>query len=155
MSSPVITLADDLVSRLGTATGYSFVRRNGPYLKASDVVDQCWLVVPASQTQAIVGRQVDRCVLGCDVALQIALPEPTDLEPSPMENQAWFDEQMDAIERVIRCFRQNGSLRNVEFAGGLFFQSMTNQPIYRPDLLIDQQMFISVVRLEFAGEIES
>lgn len=158
MAAPVITLADDLVTNLNTQlSGYNFERRVGPYLKKSEIASGKWIVVPAGDEQEIRARQVDRSTLTVDVAYQEPLPDTTDAQPNPIENLPWFDANMAKIDAVKALFRGEGAFRNMAFDpnGEFILQSMTNTPIYRPDLMQDHQIFTAVIRLEFAGEITS
>ena len=81
------------------------------------------------------------------------MPDKTDDEPDPLENATWFDAVMAKIETVKNAFRGDGNLRQDTFAGGFQFSTMTNTPIYRPDLMMDFQIFTAVIRFEFVGEI--
>lgn len=155
MAAPVITLADDLVSKLNTQTGYTFERRQAPYLNRSLLTSGKWIVVPAGDSQEIGARKVDKTTLTVDVGYQEALPAKTDAEPDPIENQTFFDDRMSKLEVVKALFRGEGALRNADFnpSSSFVFQSMNNTPIYRPDLMNDHQIFTAVIRLEFLGEI--
>lgn len=156
MAAPIVELADDLVSKLATATGYTFARRMGPYLQRDDLDDGGrWIVVAAGDEQTAKARQVDRSTLIVDVAYQEALPESTDAAPNPLENLSWLDARMERVENVKNAFRGEGSLRDADWPGDLVFVRMTNSPIYRPDILTDYQIFTAVIRLEFVGELES
>jgi hypothetical protein len=88
------------------------------------------------------------------VAYQEPLPDKTDAQPNPLENMVWFDATMAEVEPVKNLYRGGGPLRDTVY-DGLQFARMLNTPIYRPDLHIDHQIFTSVVRLEFVGEIPS
>lgn len=155
MAAPVISIADDLVTKLAVATGYTFERRSAPYLSREDVVGGKWFVVPAGDEQVIKARNVDRSTLTIDVAYQEPLPEKSDAYPDPIENLVWFDAVMAKVEDVKNLFRGNGDLRDTRFATHFDFFTMTNTPIYRPDLMTDYQIFTAVIRLEFVGEIEA
>jgi hypothetical protein len=153
---PVIELADDLVTKLGTETGETFERRVTAYFSRDDVSAGKWVVIPAGDETEIKGRMVDSSTLTVDVGYQEALPEKTSSERDPLNNKTWFDARMQKLEDVKDLFRGEGSLRRVAFAPSseFRFQRMSNTPIYRPDLMTDYQIFTAVVRLEFLGEIE-
>lgn len=153
MANPVITLADDLKTTLAAETGYTFERRVAPYWERKQVSVGKWVVIPATKETEIKARAVDRTRIAIDVAYQQALPESTDSQPDPIENHPWFDANMAKIETVEALFRPGGNLREHLFALGFYFQSLENNPIYRPDLLQDYQIFTSVVRITFDGEI--
>lgn len=154
MASPVIDLAISLISDLQTQTGLTFTRRIAPYLKREDITGGKWIVIVAGDEQETAGRHIDRSTLTVDVAYQEPLPEKTDAQPNPLENLSWFDVTMAKVEDVKNLFRGNGPLRDAAYDGLVFFR-MINTPIYRPDLHVDYQIFTSVVRLEFVGEIAS
>ena len=156
MGVPVIDLADDLVTKLGTETSHSFERRVAPYFSKDDVEGGKWIVIPAGDTQDIRARKVDVSTLTVDVGYQANLPDKTNAEPDPLNNTTWFDAEMQKLEDVKDLFRGEGSLRHEKFAPSskFYFQAMTNTPIYRPDLMTDYQIFTAVIRLEFLGEIE-
>ena len=163
MASPIITLADNLKTKLEANTSFTFTRRNAPYFKREDVEDGKWIIVAAGDEQAIRARNVDRSTLIVDVAYQETMPDKTDANPDPSENMTFFDNRMLLVEEVKNLFRGGGPLRNTTFDAGnlnalnqaipVYFQSMSNSPIYRPDMIRDYQIFTSVVRLEFAGEL--
>ena len=153
MAAPAITLTDDLITELETATGYTFTRRISPYLKREDIAGGKWLAVATGDEQAIKAREVDRTTLTIDIAYQEPLPDKTDDEPDPMENKTWFDAVMAKLEEIKNLFRGDGDLRQATFAGGFQFSTMTNTPIYRPDLIQDFQIFTAVIRFEFVGEV--
>lgn len=155
MTVPVIALADDVAAKLATENGFTFERRVAPYLEREQVVEGKWIVIAAGDTQSIKARQVDGTTLTVDVAYQVAAPEVTDAEPDPIENADWFAAAMQLVETVKNCFRGEGELRDAAFAGGFAFATMTNNPIYRLDMLINYEIFTAVVRLEFVGEIEA
>ena len=153
MAAPVITLTDDLIAKLETETGYTFTRRISPYLKREQITGGKWIAVATGDEQVIKAREVDRSTLTIDIAYQEPLPDKTDDEPDPLENATWFDAVMAKIETVKNAFRGDGNLRQDSFAGGFQFSTMTNTPIYRPDLMMDFQIFTAVIRFEFVGEI--
>ena len=72
-----------------------------------------------------------------------------------MENKTWFDAVMAKLEEIKNLFRGDGDLRQATFADGFQFSTMTNTPIYRPDLIQDFQIFTAVMRFEFVGEVTS
>ena len=151
---PCTELSDEVAVQLNTATGYTFERRITAYYKRDDLVEGKWVVIAAGDAQSIRGRDVDRTTLIVDVGYQIALPESSEDYPDPVENRPFIDAQMLIVENVKNPFRGEGSLRHESFLG-FSFSNMTNTPIYRPDLLIDKQIFTAVIRLEFVGEIEA
>lgn len=155
MGVPVIELADDLVTKLGTETGFTFERRVAPFFSKADVSGGKWIVLPAGDTQDVRGRKVDVSTLTVDVGYQEDLPDKTNDEPDPLNNKTWFDANMQKLEDVKDLFRGEGNLRLAKFAPSdqFRFQSFTNTPIYRPDLMTDYQIFTAVIRLEFLGEI--
>ena len=153
MPAPVLTLTDDLISKLATATGYTFTRRISPFLKREQIIGGKWIAIAAGDEQAIEAREVDRTTLTIDIAYQEPLPDKSDLQPDPLENKTWFDAVMAKIENVKNQFRGDGDLRQTAYAGGFQFSTMTNTPIYHPDLMMDFQIFTAVIRFEFTGEI--
>lgn len=157
MAAPIITLAAELKTQLESAIGGTFERRNAPYFRRDDIEDGKWIIVAAGDEQTIRSRIADRSTLTIDIAYQEALPDKTDANPDPTENHTWFDDKMAKVEAVKNLFRAggNGPLRDYQWGNGLYFQTMTNSPIYRPDMMQDYQIFTSVIRLTFVGEIEA
>ena len=153
MPAPVIELRDAVADALNVALApSSFEKRWVAYLKRKDVEEGKWLVTPAGDDRITAAKAVVKSNLVVDVIWQISLPDSTDAAPDPLQNDAWFTAQMDRIETVKELFATDGDLRDEQFAGFDFFR-LTNSPIYRPDLLTDYQIFTSVVRLEFLGEV--
>jgi hypothetical protein len=155
---PVFDLRDAVADQIAAAIGTPVEKRIVAYTKRADVRTGKWIATAAGEETIIVGRSVDESTLTIDVGYQIALPESTADYPDPMENTPWFAEQMAAVESVKLLFRgetddhEAGALRDADFSG-MSFVRLTNGPIYRPDLLIDFQIFTSVIRLEFIGEV--
>ena len=155
MAAPIITLVAELKTQLEFYVGGTFERRNAPYFKREQVTAGKWIIVPAADEQAIRSRAGDRSTLTIDVAYQQALPDKTDANPDPTENHSWFDARMATVEAVKNLFRGGGQgpLRNRVWTSSFYFQTMENAPIYRPDMIQDYQIFTSVIRLTFAGEL--
>jgi hypothetical protein len=153
MPAPVIALRDAVADALAAElTPATFEKRWVAYMKRADVAEGKWVVTPAGDDRTTAAKAVVKSNLVVDVIWQIALPDSTDTALDPLTNNAWFHEQMDRIETVKELFATDGDLRDEQFAG-FDFLKLTNSPIYRPDLLTDYQIFTSVVRLEFLGEV--
>jgi hypothetical protein len=153
MTTPIIEVRNAVADALHAAfPAITFEKRFVGYLKRADVIEGKWLVTPAGDDRANAAKVVVKSTAFVDVIWQIALPESTDAFPDPLENTTWFDAQMQAVETVKELFATDGELRDVDFAGFQFLR-LSNNPIYRPDLLTDYQIFTSVVRLELLGEV--
>lgn len=155
MTVPIIVLRDDVRTQIQNDAGITIENRRAPYLSAADVASGKWILVTAGDDQAIAGRQVDRTTLTIDLAWQIKLPDKSATVSNPLEDEDFFESQMQAVETVKNLFRGGGTLRDTRFSGGFDFLRFTNSPIYRPDMLIEHQIFTSVIRLEFLGEVEA
>lgn len=157
MAAPIVELTNDVAAKLATATGFTFTRRISATFNKTELAGGKWSVLSAADIQASKAKQVDRSTLTVDVAYQEPLPEKTEAYPDPRENLEWFDSRMVLLETVKSLFRGGGALRNARYAPGtaFAFQSMEHSPIYRPDLMNDESIFTSAIRLEFFGEIES
>jgi hypothetical protein len=163
-NSPAVLIADMLVGRLkALLSGVISTRRYSGYLDKDAVRTGKYVVVPAGE-EFEGKRGVDHRVISIDVAWQIALPRPTEANKDPLENRVWIDEQMGRIEAIKRLFAAEaevydpittqyttvtqGPLRDYNFAGANFLR-WSNSPLWRPDLMRDNSIFTSVVRLEF------
>ncbi len=153
MATPILDVRNAVADALHTALpSVDFEKRFVGYLTRADVLDGKWLVTPAGDDRANAARVVVKSTAIVDVNWQIALPESSDTYPDPLKNTPWFDEQMQTVETVKELFATDGELRDADFAGFRFLR-LSNNPIYRPDLLTDYQIFTSVVRLELLGEV--
>ena len=151
--TPIIEVRNAVADALETALpAITFEKRFVGYLKRADVTIGKWLVTPAGDERKTAARDVVLSTAVVDVIWEIALPESTDTYPDPLGNTTWFDTQMQAVETVKDLFATDGQLRYSSFAG-FGFVRLSNNPIYRPDLLTDYQIFTSIVRLELLGEV--
>lgn len=150
MSVPVIDVAIALKAAIEGALSITVERRYSAYFDPGQVRDGKYLLVTSGEdTDA--KRGIDLLDLTVDVGYQIALPVPTESEPDPANNLTWADGQMAKVQAIKQLFRAGGSLRDSDFAGATYLR-MTNSPIFRPEMLRDNQIFTSVLRLEFRLE---
>lgn len=151
-----IQVAEALRSAIATALGVTVERRYTAYYDKQDVVAGKYLVVGAvSELEG--KRGIDQLTIGVDVGYQRGLPDPTDEWPDPKNNIPWLDAESDKVQAIKDLFAAGdelsgeGPLRAMNFAGALYLR-WTNSPLYRPDLLLNNSIYTSVIRCEFRIE---
>lgn len=149
MPAPITTLAIALAAQLSTALGVTVERRYAPYLDAAQLVTAKWILLAAGDERVTPGRGVEVDELTVHVALQIAMPDVDDRDDEYLDNLPFLDEQMNAVEQLKALYRPGGALRSVDVAG-CEFRRLRNTPIYRPELLLDDGIFTSVVELVYS-----
>lgn len=148
--TPAIEIAKALQSAIENQLDITITRRYSAYFNREDVRDGKYLIVSAGEdTDA--KRSIDLLDVTVDVGYQIALPEPTEDEPDPANNLPWADAQLAKVQAIKQLFRDDGLLREADFAGGTYLR-MTNTPLYRPETMRDNEIFTSVIRFEFRSE---
>lgn len=147
----IVALADALITEFATA-GKTFTRRYIPFFDAKSVENGKWFVVAAAE-EVTKKRATDSVVHGVDIAYQKALPASQAGAENPLENNTFIDACMTEVESVKALFREGGSLNDKDIGAKKWVVlRMTNNPIYRPDLLLENQIFTSVIRLEFLAQ---
>lgn len=149
---PAIDIAEALREAIETALSIYVVRRYSAYLDREDVKDGVYLIVAAGEDRDA-KRSIDLLTITVDVAYQIALPVPTEANPDPVNNLPWADEQLAKVDAIKNLFGPAGSLREMDFAGATYLR-LANTPLYRPDVMRENEIFTSVIRFEFRTEAE-
>lgn len=153
MTTPIVELTKALIIAIN-AQGKSLVRRYVRFYVAAGLpAEGQWFAIGVEE-DATKKRHIDIVTHAVDVAFQRALPPASAGQPDPMNNLAFLDDCMLEVESVKAMFRAGGPLADVAIDGKWVFQSMANSPIYRPDLLVENQIFTSVIRLTFLTEQE-
>lgn len=150
MTAPVLSLASALTTKLAEVTGKQFYRRYAPFSEAKELEAGKWVVLAAAE-DFTKKRTTDQTVVSADVGYQRQIPPANNTNPDPLANLTFLDGCLNEVESVKALFRENGTLADLAINDFVFLR-MTNSPIYRSDLLIEQQIFISVLRLEFLVE---
>lgn len=148
MTAPVLSLATALTTKLNELTGKQFIRRYAPFYESKDIESGKWLVLAAAEEYSQVARSVGRTIVSVDVGYQVQMPPANNTNPDPLANLTFLDGCLNEVESVKALFKEGGPLQSVSFSD-FVFKSMSNSPIYRTDILIEQQIFISVIRLDF------
>ncbi|QDV26934.1 hypothetical protein [Aureliella helgolandensis] len=152
MPTPIQELTIALQSAIAAELSIVIERRKIAYFTPGEVREGKYIIVGIGEdTNA--KRGIDLLDLQVDLGYQIALPEPTESNPDPANNIPWSDEQEQKVDAIKQLFRPDGALRDRAIAGVNYLR-MQNTPIYRPDMLLDNQIFTSVIRLEFRSENE-
>lgn len=144
---PAIEIAKELAAAVSAALSITVERRCSPYFNREQVKDGKYLIIPSAEDRTA-KRGVDLLELSVDIGYQIALPEPTEAQPDPANNLPWADSQLEKVQAIKELFQDDGDLRDASFAGATFLR-MTNTPLFRPDLMRDNEIFTSVIRFEF------
>jgi hypothetical protein len=147
--SPLIETAEALRSAVQAAISQVVTRRYVPYYQSNDVIEAKRFVL-LSREEVETARSTDRTTLTLGLVYQIALPKSTTANGNPLDNVEWLDQQMEEVEELRALFREGGSLLRAELAGGKasFKQFQTHEP-YRPDMLMENNIFTSVTLLDF------
>lgn len=147
---PAIEVAKALGPAIETALSITIERRYSPYFNREDVKNGKYLIIASGEDRAA-KRGIDLLELTVDVGYQVALPAPTEAYPDPANNLPWSDAELEKLQSIKELFEDGGELRDAEFAGATFLR-MTNTPLFRPDLMRDNEIFTSVIRFEFRTE---
>jgi hypothetical protein len=143
---PAIQVGEALATAISGALSITIERRYSPYYNRSDVSAGKYLYI-ASGEDRDAKRGLDILELTVDVGYQIGLPEPTEAYPDPANNLPWADAQLAKVQAIKELFEDEGDLRDADFAGATYLR-MTNTPLFRPELLRDNEIFTSVIRFE-------
>lgn len=153
MTVPIVTLTTAVITAIN-GQGKNLVRRYVRFYVAKDLpADGQWFAIGVDE-QINKKRTTDIVKPVVDVAFQRPLPAASSQYPDPVNNLPFLDQCMDEVESVKALFREGGALAEFEFGNKWAFESMENSPIYRPDLLVENQIFTSVIRLTFLTELE-
>lgn len=153
MAAPIKVLAIALLAELNSATGKTFTRRYAPYYDSEQLVEAKYFVIATRERNSVAARTVERSDLTILVGVQQALPDTADKNDEFIENTEWLDDRMDEVETIKALFRPGGALRNKSI-GGCEFKSMANDPVYMPELLLDNAIFTSMLELVYEFETE-
>lgn len=153
MPAPIKVLAIALLAELNTATGKTFTRRYAPYYDAAELAEPKYFLITTRERNNVAARSVERSDLTVLIGFQQALPDAEDKDDDFLENTDWLDARMDEVETIKGLFRPGGALRNKSI-GGCEFKTMTNDPVYMPDLLLDNAIFTSMIELVYEFETE-
>lgn len=147
---PAVEIAKALTVAIGDALSITLQRRCSPYFNREEVKDGKYLIIPTGEDRSA-KRAIDLLEITVDVGYQIALPDPTEANPDPSNNLTWADAQLEKVQAIKELFEDEGDLRDADFAGATFVR-MTNTPLFRPDLMRDNEIFTSVIRFEFRAQ---
>jgi hypothetical protein len=153
MAEQILILRDAVLAKLIAKGKTTATARYVPYSKPDQIKAGKWIV--AIQNEEVTqSRNVDtKSIYTLDLVYQRSLPDPTQSQPDPLENNAFIDACINEAGTVKALFREGGELRGVPI-GGCVAMGMPNQPLYQPDHLINHLIFSSVVRVEFRFEQE-
>lgn len=156
MAAHWIEIAEALRAALQSQLGGSIERRYTAYYKPEDVESGKYLIVGGA-SELTPRRGVDSLEIGVDVGYQRALPDPDQQYPDPLNNVPFLDACSEKVQAVKDLFAAgdelsgSGPLRDYNFAGATYLR-WRNDPLYRPDILIDHRIYTSVIRFEFRIE---
>lgn len=150
MSVHWINVAEALRAALATQLSTNVERRYTAYYDPELIKDGKVIVVGAA-SDLDGKRKVDFLEVGVDVGYQQALPKPSDTDPDPRNNLTFLDECSQKVQSIKDLFGEDGPLREADFAGATFLR-WRNDPLYRPEMLLDHLIFTSVIRFEFRIE---
>ncbi len=86
--------------------------------------------------------------------MQQALPDVDTKGEEFIEQTDWLDERIDEVETIKALWRPGGQLRNKSIAG-CEWKSMTNDPVYMGEMLLDHAIFTSMIELVYEFETEA
>lgn len=144
---PVVELAKALKTELDTALSVTFQRVYAPFLNAEECASDTYLIM-ANSEDISPKRRIDVLKLSIVLAYQLKLPNATAEYRDPLKNIPFFDACMEKVEAIKALFREGGALNEKEISNCVYL-SMSNSPIYRPDFIVDFQIFTSEIKLDF------
>ena len=147
---PVVELAKALKTELDSALGVDFQRVYAPFMSAEDCATDTYLIM-ANTEEISTKRRIDILKLSIVLAYQLKLPDASPDYRDPLKNTPFFDGCMEKVEDIKALFREGGAL-NEKSISNCVFQSISNSPIYRPDFVVDYQIFTSEIKLDFLSE---
>lgn len=154
MTAPIVALTTALITAINMAGSKSVVRRYVRFYAAKDLPDNGQWFAIGIEEDFTKKRRTDIVKLSVDVGFQRGLPDASEDYPDPLTNLPFLDACMAEVESVKALFREGGALAEAEIGNKWVFESMSQSPIYRPELLVENQIFTSVIRLTFLTELE-
>jgi hypothetical protein len=152
---PIIDLAQAVRVAVAAATGKTVSRRYAPHFDKKDPELQAgewFVVVTAEDLRKKRHTQFPR--LTVELAYQRALPDSTTEFKDPLSNLPFLDGCMAEVQGVKNLFGEGGSLQR-KILAECDLADVSNNPLYRPDLLYDLSIFTSVIKLEYDYSIDS
>lgn len=153
MTAPIVTLTQALITAIN-GQGKNLVRRYVRFYVASDLPAEGQWFAAGVDEDYTKKRIVDIVKPSVDVAFQRPLPAASAAYPDPINNLPFLDQCMAEVETVKAMFREGGALAEKEISEKWVFESMNNSPLYFPNLLVENQIFTSVIRMTFLTEQE-
>lgn len=150
MSEPIIALSTALAPALTTALGVTVERRYAPYMDAKQLRTPRWILAIGGDDTDNPRRHLVDGELAIDVALQAAHPDRETRDEQSISTD-WCDARVADLGRLKDLFRPGGSMRDQRPAN-CDFRRYENTPLYRPDLLLENSLFVGVVRLIYHFE---
>lgn len=150
MSVHWINIAEALRAALQAQLTVPVERRYTAYYDPEAIKDGK-LIVVGGASDLDGKRGTDFLEIGVDVGYQRSLPVPTETYPDPRNNVPFLDACCAMVQSVKDLFGEDGPLREMDFAGGTYLR-WRNDPLYRPDTMLDYSIFTSVIRFEFRIE---
>lgn len=156
ITEPILLLSATLATRLSTELSIAIgspvtvERRYAPYWKAADLIAPKWVTLLREDSIERQLRNLAPGELSIDVALQAALPEIAGRDDEFIDVDA-CDAFVEMVGKLKSLYRPGGVMRD-ETVAGAEFRSYKNAPIYRPDLLVANGIFTSVVSLVYYFE---
>jgi len=147
-------LTEALITAINTAGSKSVVRCYVRFYAAKDLPEAGQWFAIGIEEDFTKKRRTDITKLSVDVGFQKRLPDASEAYPNPLDNLPFLDDCMAEVESVKAMFREGGALADAEIGNKWVFESMSQSPIYRPELLVENQIFTSVIRLTFLTELE-
>lgn len=148
MTAPVISLVDAVIAAINGAASKSIVRRYAPFDESASLPGGKWEAF-ASTEDVTKKRRVDVVRSTVGLVYRRTMPAANSGAPNPLENNTFLDGCMNEVESVKALFREDGALADTAIADKWVFESMRNNPVYNPEVLKNNQLFVSIVFLEF------
>ncbi len=150
---PVIQLANALIALINgnLSPSPNLIRRYMPYYDAAQVKDGKWFVV-VSADEAKQINKVDSSKLSIDIGYQRGLPPTSKDYADPTENLPFLDACMEVVETMLVPFAEGGFVRDSSIANRWVLRDATRPLLYVPSMLLEYQIFTSVIKLEFFDE---
>lgn len=150
MSEPVIELSKALALALTTALATPVERRYAPYMDPEQLRTPRWILAVGGDDTDNPRRHLVDGELTIDIALQAAHPDRETRDEANIDTD-WCDARVEDLGRFKDLFRPGGSMRDQRLAN-CDFRRYENTPLYRPDLLLENLLFVGVVRLIYHFE---
>ena len=154
---PIVALSIATHAAVQTALSLTIERQYSPYFDAEDVPDSeggKWIQLLASDESGFQGRGLAESELSVDFAYQRALPDKVNRGDAAIPT-SWCDARVNELGLLKDLFRPGGDLRDFAPIAGATFKRYQNNPVYVPELLIENAIFTGVVRLIYDYEANS